>query len=105
MRFRVLTSVCNASDQNDIVSVMEHSSYTLLKGAIESLCYTILLRPVAHGVTSGNPMLNAELLKLLRHVLPSLIVLQSSYFDVQLSLCIGFELFESTKCITLLFER
>ena len=59
--------------------------------------YTILLGPVAHSVTSGNPLVDAELLKLLGHVLPALVILQSSNSDIKLCLCIGFEPFERIK--------
>ena len=36
---------------------MEHGSYTLSESAIDSLCHSILLRPVAYGVLPSNAML------------------------------------------------
>ena len=57
-----------------------HSNDTLLKGAIESLCYSVLLRPVAHCVLSGNALLVTELLERFAHVFTTFVIAQTSHF-------------------------
>ena len=80
---------------------MKHSSYTLLKGAIDSLCYSILLRPVAHRVLPFNALRIAKVPHAVAHVFSSLVI--SSGFDLCTKLVLSkcLELLECTKCITL----
>ena len=77
---------------------MEHSSYTLLKGAIDSLCYSILLRPVAHRVLPFNALCIAKVPHAVTHVLSSLVVAQYANSPVSAVLSPSFEPFELREC-------
>ena len=77
---------------------MEHSSYALLKGAIHSLCYSILLRPVAHRVLPFNALRIAKVPHAVTHVLSSLVIAQYANSPVSAVLSPSFELFELREC-------
>ena len=80
---------------------MKHSSYTLLKGAINSLCYSILLRPVAHRVLPFNALRIAKVPHAVAHVFSYLVIAQYAYSPVSAVLSRSFELFELRECHTL----
>ena len=77
---------------------MEHSSYTLLKGAIHSLCYSILLRPVAHRVLPFNALRIAKVPHAVAHVFTSLVIAQDANSPVSAVLSPSFEPFELREC-------
>ena len=77
---------------------MEHSSYTLLKGAIHSLCYSILLRPVAHRVLPFNALRIAKVPHAVAHVFSSLVIAQYANSPVSAVLSPSFEPFELREC-------
>ena len=77
---------------------MKHSSYTLLKGAIDSLCYSILLRPVAHRVLPFNALRIAKVPHAVAHVFTSLVIAQYANSPVSAVLSPSFKLFELREC-------
>ena len=84
--FRTWKSKARASPQKDsgmlalVIPSLECSSGTLLHHSFGACCAQR---------ASGISMFNAVGLKLLRHVLPTLVLLKSSKFDVQLCVQTG----------------
>jgi len=52
---------------------MEHRDDALLNRLVSPLCYTILLRPISDYVLPLDAIINAECLKLSRHVFPTVL--------------------------------
>ena len=69
--------------------------------SVESLCYTILLRPVAYRMLPFNALVDAEVLHLAAHVLTTFIIAQDSNALVQLVLSMSVELLECGKSFAL----
>ena len=59
--------------------LMEHRDDVFFNHPVSPLCYTILLGPISDCVLPLDAMINAECLKLSRHVFPTLIVAQGAH--------------------------
>ena len=76
---------------------MEHRNDAFFNRPVRPLSYTILLGPISDSVLPLDAMINAERLKLSRHVFPALVIAQGAHpltSDV-LSPCL--ELLERSK--------
>lgn len=80
---------------------LEHGCYTLFEGAIDLLCHSILLWPIAHGVLPFNAMLIAELSKRIAHVFAFFVVAQNAYLSLCAVLSPSFVLLKHRKCLIL----
>ena len=77
--------------------LIEHGNQTFFHHPIGPL-YTILLRAISDSVLSLDAMVNAECLKLSRHVLPTFVIIpQSAQLCFSEVLSPSFELLESCK--------
>ena len=64
-----------ASEGGRQARLIEHGNDAFFNCSVGPLHHTILLRPVSDGVLSLDAMINAEHLKLPRHVFPTLVVM------------------------------
>jgi hypothetical protein len=85
--------------------LIEQRDDTLFNRPISPLCYTILLRPIPDCVLSLDAMINAECLKLSRHVFSTLIIAQGAHPFASESLSPCLELLEGSKGFRLALQE
>ena len=75
----------------------EHSCDPLSNRSVCSLCYPVLLRPIAHSVLSSNPGICSVLQECIGHVFTALVISQSIDLCTMVVLSIGLEGLESLE--------
>ena len=85
--------------------LIKHGDNTFFHRSIAPLCYTILLRAIPDSVLSLDAILNAECLKLLEHILSTLIIPQSTQFHPSDILSPSLELLECMKGLRFLLQE
>ena len=87
------------------VRLCKHGGDAFIEKSVKVLCNTILLRSVPDSMSSDNPMVCTEVVKLLGHILTTLVILKSTNLQVVLSHGISPVALEGKKSLTLGSER
>ena len=81
----------------------KHGDDMLLDRSVRPFSYSVLLRTCTDSILTGNSMFEEKLLEFIRNILPSLVISQAFDFRVEVILCIGLVLFESSESFAFRF--